>query len=162
MKAFLQPRRKRTIALVSVIAALAIAGGAFAAWILLTGVGGSGGGKVGSSQISPAITLTPHFVQGDAAVIPGSAGDVYADVTNNSVQSSETVTSLSMQSITASPSCNTSALSFTPDDNFLNHQWGQGTTVMHFRIGTLTAAQNLDPACANADLTLNFAGTTNP
>jgi hypothetical protein len=156
-------KSKRNILFAVLGFVLATAGGALAAWILLTGVTGTGGGKVGSSQISPAVTLTPHFQAGDVLVIPGTTGDVMADVVNSNVTASETVTALTVQSITASPTCNTSGLSFTPDSNFVGSRViAAGATLTHTRVGSLTAAANLDPACANAALTITFTGTTSP
>lgn len=142
--------------------ALTAATSAFAAWVIFGGVTGTGGGKVGSSTISPALTLTP-YTGAIAAVSPGTTGDVSV-VGVNSASVPEKILTLSAGTITATPTCDTSALSFTVDPTRV------GATATAFPLGStsgvivghLTAAANLDPACANASLSIAFTGTTSP
>ncbi len=154
-------RNKRKLGLLGIpFVILVFAGGAFAAWIVLQGLSGSGAGKVGASTISPKITLTANTA-GATAAIPGTDGLVGEDVLNNDTVPVKILT-LSASSIVATPTCNTSGLTFVPGNAIgaSGTSFAPGTS-NNQALGSLHAAANLDPACANANISVTFTGTTN-
>ncbi len=145
--------------LTTIVLMLAITGSAFAAWIVFSGVSGSGGAKVGTAQVSPALSLTPQY--DGTQVIPGQDGTVKADIKNNDTVA-HTLTALTFGTITATPPCDTSGLSVSAS-NALPISVPAGGTVFDFPVASIHAAANLDPNCANAQIDVQFTGgTTSP
>lgn len=157
MRALRNLKQRYPVAFGLIVGTLVAAGAAGAAWFVFTGAQGSGGAKVGTSQISPAITLTNTGLTGITAVVPGTPGTVKANIVNNA-SVSETINTLT-DTITASPSCDTSALHYTFGGPYIVPA---NATENDVPIGTITADANLDPACSGATLTLNLTGTTSP
>ena len=155
MRAF---ARKRP-ALVGVIAGvLTAAGTALAAFLIYSGIDGSGGGKVAAGQTVGALTFTAGTLSSTDEVSPGTPGRVRFLVTNNDPNHTITIASIAVQSIVADNGCNTSGLSVDVS-NLVSTPFAIGATNVPAQ-SVITAANNLDPACAGATLTVNVTGTT--
>lgn len=152
-------KQRYPVAFGLIVGTLAAAGTAAAAWLIFQGASGTGGGKVGTTQtITAALSLTQDY--SGAAVVPGTPGDVMANLTNNDPNAAHTLTSLSSTSITAQNGCNTSALHFAQAN--LPITVAHGDTMNGVIIGQLTADSNLDPTCVGTRLDIALTGTTNP
>lgn len=165
--------------LAAIIGSLVIAGGAAAAWNVMSGVdpASTAEANVSTQTTSPVIKLNAAWCASDGGsggvtggtVDPNTAGDVCA-IAVNSATVAETITSLPSPTITADAghsACTGSSFTFHPSAAVIGpvgtgKAWPVGTSAATF-IGTLTAAANTPSACSGAQLTLAFnGGTTSP
>ncbi len=158
--------KKRKVATVATGLAMLMAATAVAAWIVYQGAGGSAGGKAGTTSVIQALTLTPNFQAGDTLVVPGTPGEVYANVKNDASTSLRLLT-LTAGAITSDkPACDTSGLTFTSNPAVVGPSGavfdGGGAVNTRNRVGTLTAAANLDTDCSGAAFSVALTGTTGP
>lgn len=165
IKSILWMGRKRRVASIATFGALLMAGSAFAAWVYLSGVSGSGGAKGGQASMVDAIRLVPSAYQsGDELVTPDTNGGVYVTVTNDSAKITRILT-LNATGITSDkPGCATGVV-FQPSTQWVGASgstFNNGQTIPHLRIGSLDAPTDWDPSCGDAVLTVAFAGTTQP
>jgi hypothetical protein len=148
------PRRK--VATVLVLMSLS-AGAAFAAAWFTGTLGGSAGGTVAGAQSIGAITLTP--IGNNTALAPGGSSDAAFDVSNPTGHT-VTVTTVNVGAITASPSCDTSAISFS-GAGIVGLSFPAGSTTGVHVPGAWSATSGLSAGCQNAGLTVALSGTTN-
>jgi hypothetical protein len=155
--------KKRRVASVVAVLALVASGSAFAAWMIFSGVTGSGGAKADTASTVGAITLTPNYQSGDALLSPGSSGDVMVDLRNADTSKNVSIQTLTAASVTSDKGagCVTTGITFTPDPAAIGggNSYGPNATRTHIRIGTLSAA-SLPAGCSGAVFTVNLTGTT--
>ncbi len=154
-------RKRRTI-IIGVIAALALPAAAFAAWIIYTGLNGSGSGSFGSATSTlTAITITGGAVPNIAG--PGDSENMPVTIQNNAPKP-ENVLSVT-GTVTSTPSDCAAHLTMT-DPGYS----GPGTGVAPIGLGAngvfngqhvvITADGSLPDDCQNGSYTVTFAGTT--
>ena len=150
---------RRRPALVGAVTGLLVAAGtALAAFLVYSGITGSGGAKVQTAQTVGALTFTPASLSAADQVAPGTPGKIRATVTNNDPNHTVTISTISVTGIVADNGCNTSGL--TADlSNLIGQPFAVGATNVAVQ-GTITASNAIDPNCSGASLTINLTGTT--
>ncbi len=133
-------------------------GTAAAAWLIYSGITGSGSGKVGTPTTIGALTFVP--IPNTSAVIPGTPGSFDATIHNDS-PSAQTITSIAGTFTTNSdPSC---ASHFTLDSSRFVGTIFQPTPANGFDwhvANAIVADAGLPAVCAGADITVTVTGTT--
>ncbi len=154
--------RKRRTLIIGVIAALALPAAAFAAWIIYTGLNGSGSGSFGSATSTlTAVTITGGAVPNIAG--PGDSENMPVTIQNNAPKP-ENVLSVT-GTVTSTPSDCASHLTMT-DPGYS----GPGTGVAPIGLGAngtfngqhvvISADGTLPDDCQNGSYTVTFSGTT--
>jgi len=151
--------RRRTQAVAVLVAALAFAGAAAAAWIIYTGGSGSAQGSFGSAtQTNPAVLITD---MGNSTPVsgPGGSGTVKVQATNNNPNSAETITS-ETDTFTSTPADCAAHLS-TPPNSLVGTVLPIGGNAggVSYQIN---ADSSLPQDCVNGSYTLNISVTTSP
>ena len=163
MSRFLKPlvrTRTRKITLGLVVVALAGAGAAFAAWMVLAS--GTGGAKTGTLQ---ALTITPDLAAAAAnPLYPGQTGPLYIKVTNPNptpvyLATTGAPISASSPSVTGG-ACNTSDFSFAPSYFSPSLTIPANATDQAFALpGMVTLNPNAPTGCQGVTVTEQVSGT---
>jgi hypothetical protein len=155
-KNFAWRTRKRqaatVVALMFASAGIALA----AAWFTGT-LTGSGSGSVGGASSIGAITLSPSGNSG--SLTPGGSSDVAYNVSNPTGHT-VTITAVTVGAITASPSCDTSAISFN-GALLVGLSYPPGATNGVQISNAFSATSGLSAGCQLASLNVALSGTTN-
>jgi hypothetical protein len=151
-------RRRRVVAAVAVLALIAAAA-AFAAWFAGS-LDGSGGGKAAGAQQIGALVLTPtpNAIPAGGLLKPASDGSLAFSV-DNPTSGPVTITNVSAGPITASPPCDTSAVSLVPSA-LVGNVFPPGSSGPYVFPGALHASAAFSEGCQNASLNVVLNGAT--
>lgn len=166
---------RRKTALISILAtALVCAACAAAAWIVYTGLSGTGGSEIGTpSQTLGAIEVafdTPYFTGSDTPLSPGQSGSLVLVAQNDDPNDGETISSVSVGSITSSVNgcashitANTSTIQSALVGQTIpkGASFGNGSDVIHVP-AALSADASLPASCAGATVNVALTGATAP
>ncbi len=143
------------VVLASIIASLVLAGGAAAAWIIYSGIGGTGNGSFAASSTIDAIDINGGTPSGPLG--PGASVSLPLTLVNNDTVDHRTNTVTATFSTT--PTVCASHLS-SADVGNLNAITIPGGGTMSRSI-TVTSDGSTPIACASGTWTVAFAGTLN-
>jgi hypothetical protein len=143
-------------AITVVVLLLASAGIALAAAWFTGTVTGSGSGSVGGASSIGAITLSPSGNSG--SLVPGGTSDVAYNVSNPTTHT-VTIATVVVGAITATPSCDTSAISFN-GPLLVGKVYPPGTTSGVQIPAAFSATSALSAGCQLASLSVALSGTT--
>ena len=158
--------KKHRVVSAVVGAALAMSVGAAAAWVVFTGLSGTGGGKFTTATGGVALTLTAETPSSSADYIqgPGQKGAIRASIVNNAGVP-ETIASVTADSIATTPAECASHLTFD-SAAFMTQAAnlgpiGTGGVDTTFP-NTLVADSSLPSTCSDGTVTVTLSGTTTP
>jgi hypothetical protein len=144
--------RKRVV--IAAVAAMALSGTALAAWIIYSGVDGSGNGTLATSTTNKAVTVT---VTGSTPLAPGTTTQLAASALNNDASASHTIQTLT-GTFTANPSSCAQYLALKTGSDLIGVSIAAGAT----RTGQVPIELNgsAPVSCAGATWSVTFGGST--